>query len=351
MLAGRMMDQPLLIIDILRHAAQAFPVSQVVSRTVEGQIHRYGYEDAYRRTAQLAHALEHLGIREGDRVATVAWNTYRHFELYYGVSGIGAVCHTINPRLFVNQLEYVVNHADDRAMFIDLNLVPLIEKMADRFGKVRHYVIMTDREHMPRTSLRDALCYEELLEGMAQTYDWPQFDENAAAAMCYTSGTTGNPKGSLYSHRSTVLHALGVLAPGILPYDRNAVVMPVVPMFHVQAWGQPYAAPICGARLVLPGANLDGKSLHELMETEAVTMAFGGTDNLAGTARIPASVRAKTVIRHQSPVGRFSRSRCDDQGLRRRIRHQCHAGMGHDGNQPGLCMWLRRNRPRCRQRR
>ncbi len=275
MLAGRMMDQPLLIIDILRHAAQAFPVSQVVSRTVEGPIHRYGYEDAYRRTAQLAHALEHLGIQEGDRVATVAWNTYRHFELYYGVSGIGAVCHTINPRLFVNQLEYVVNHADDRAMFIDLNLVPLIEKMADRFGNVRHYVIMTDREHMPRTSLRDALCYEELLEGMAQTYDWPQFDENTAAAMCYTSGTTGNPKGSLYSHRSTVLHALGVLAPGILPYDRNAVVMPVVPMFHVQAWGQPYAAPICGARLVLPGAKLDGESLHELMETEAVTMAFG----------------------------------------------------------------------------
>ena len=275
MLAGRMMDQPLLIIDIVRHAAQAFPVSQVVSRTVEGPIHRYGYEEAYRRTAQLAHALKHLGIREGDRVATVAWNTYRHFELYYGVSGIGAVCHTINPRLFANQLEYVVNHADDRAMFIDLNLVPLIEKMADRFGNVRHYVIMTDREHMPRTSLPDALCYEELLEGMAQTYDWPQFDENAAAAMCYTSGTTGNPKGSLYSHRSTVLHALGVLAPGILPYDRNAVVMPVVPMFHVQAWGQPYAAPICGARLVLPGAKLDGESLHELMESEAVTMALG----------------------------------------------------------------------------
>ena len=275
MLAGRMMDQPLLIIDILRHAAQAFPVSQVVSRTVEGPVHRYGYEEAYRRTAQLAHALKHLGIREGDRVATVAWNTYRHFELYYGVSGIGAVCHTINPRLFANQLEYVVNHADDRAMFIDLNLVPLLEKMADRFGNVRHYVIMTDREHMPRTSLPDALCYEELLEGMAETYDWPQFDENAAAAMCYTSGTTGNPKGSLYSHRSTVLHALGVLAPGMLPYDRNAVVMPVVPMFHVQAWGQPYAAPICGARLVLPGAKLDGESLHELMESEAVTMAFG----------------------------------------------------------------------------
>ena len=275
MLSGRMMDRPLLIIDILRHAAEAFPVSRIISRTVEGPVHRYTYADAFRRTARLAHALGQLDIAPGDRVATIAWNTYRHFELYYGVSGIGAVCHTINPRLFADQLDYIVNHADDRAIFVDLNLVPLVEQLADRFAGVRHVVVMTDRGHMPRTSLRHALCYEELLEDMPETFDWPCLDENTAAAMCYTSGTTGNPKGSLYSHRSTVLHAMGVLVPGIFPLNRKAVVMPVVPMFHVQAWGQPYAAPICGASLVLPGAKLDGESLHQLMESEGVTLALG----------------------------------------------------------------------------
>ncbi len=299
MLAGRMMDRPLLIIDILRHAAEAFPVSQIVSRTVEGPLHRYGYEDAYLRTARLAHALDRLGIVQGDRVATVAWNTYRHFELYYGVSGIGAVCHTINPRLFENQFEYIVNHADDRAMFIDLNLVPLVERMAGRIPGVRHYVIMTDRGHMPQTSLPDALCYEDLLEGMPDTYPWPQLDENAAAAMCYTSGTTGNPKGSLYSHRSTVLHALGILAPGILPYSRSAAVMPVVPMFHVQAWGQPYAAPVCGASLVLPGVKLDGESLFGIMESEGVTMTFGvPTIWLGLLAYLRQSGNRLTTLRH-----------------------------------------------------
>lgn len=275
MLSGRMMDRPLLVIDILRHAAEAFPVSRVISRTVEGPVHRYTYADALRRTARLAHALGQLGISDGDRVATIAWNTYRHFELYYGVSGIGAVCHTINPRLFADQLDYIVNHAEDRAIFVDLDLVPLVEQLADRFGSVRHVVIMTDRGHMPRTSLKEALCYEELLEDRPETFDWPCLDENTAAAMCYTSGTTGNPKGSLYSHRSTVLHALGVLAPGVFPLNRDAVIMPVVPMFHVQAWGQPYAAPMCGASLVLPGARLDGESLRQLMESEGVTMALG----------------------------------------------------------------------------
>ena len=275
MLSGRMMDRPLLVIDILRHAAEAFPVSRVISRTVEGPVHRYTYADAFRRTARLAHALGQLGIGDGDRVATIAWNTYRHFELYYGVSGIGAVCHTINPRLFADQLDYIVNHAEDRAIFVDLDLVPLVEQLADRFGSVRHVVIMTDRGHMPRTSLKEALCYEELLEDRPETFDWPCLDENTAAAMCYTSGTTGNPKGSLYSHRSTVLHALGVLAPGVFPLNRDAVIMPVVPMFHVQAWGQPYAAPMCGASLVLPGARLDGESLRQLMESEGVTMALG----------------------------------------------------------------------------
>ncbi len=275
MLSGRMMDRPLLIIDILRHAAEAFPVSKIVSRTVEGLIHRTTYGETLQRTARLAHALKQLGIGPGERVATLAWSTYRHFELYYAISGIGAVCHTVNPRLFADQLDYIVNHAGDRAIFVDLDLLPLVEGLADRCPEVRHVVIMTDREHMPRTSLRRALCYEDILEDMPQTFAWPTFDENTAAAMCYTSGTTGNPKGALYSHRSTVLHALAVLAQGIFPLNRSEVVMPAVPMFHVQAWGQPYAAPMCGASLVLPGARLDGESLHQLMESEGVTLALG----------------------------------------------------------------------------
>ncbi|MBN35642.1 MAG: long-chain fatty acid--CoA ligase [Rhodospirillaceae bacterium] len=275
MIAGRMMDRPLLIIDILKHAADAHPTIEIVSRTVEGPIHRYGYADAFKRTAQLAHALKGLGIEEGDRVATIAWNTYRHFELYYGVSGIGAVCHTINPRLFEDQLEYIVNHADDRVIFIDSNLVPLVEKMAGRFPGLTAYIVMAARENMPETSLPNVLCYEELLDGQPETYDWPELDERAASAMCYTSGTTGNPKGSLYSHRSTVLHALGLLAPGVLPYGTGTAVLPVVPMFHVQAWGQPYVAPIAGTKLVMPGPKLDGESIYELIESEGVTLTLG----------------------------------------------------------------------------
>jgi acyl-CoA synthetase (AMP-forming)/AMP-acid ligase II len=275
MLEGQMMDRPLQIIDILKHAANAFPTIEIVSRTVEGPIHRYGYLDAYKRTAQLAHALKALGIEEGDRVATIAWNTFRHFELYYGVSGIGAVCHTINPRLFEDQLEYIVNHADDRVIFIDLNLLPLVEKMAGRFPGVKAYVVMTDREHMPETSLANVLCYEEILAAQPESFDWPELDERTAAAMCYTSGTTGNPKGSLYSHRSTVLHAMGLLAPAVLPYGLGTCVLPVVPMFHVQAWGQPYAAPIAGTKLVLPGPKLDGESIYELLESESVTLTLG----------------------------------------------------------------------------
>ena len=275
MLQGRMMDRPLLIADILKHAAGAFPAVEIVSRSVEGPTHRYGYADAYGRASRLAHALRELGVEEGDRVATIAWNTYRHFELYYAVSGVGAVCHTVNPRLFEDQLEYIVNHADDRVIFVDVDLVPLVETMAPRFPHVRRYVVMTDRERMPGTTLPDALCYEELLEGKPETYDWPELDERTAAAMCYTSGTTGDPKGALYHHRSTVLHALGLLASGVVPLRPGSVVLPAVPMFHVQAWGQPYAAPIAGAKLVLPGPRLDGASLHALLEAEGVTVTLG----------------------------------------------------------------------------
>ncbi len=275
MLRGQMMDTPLMISGILAHAAQAHGLQEIVTRTVEGPIHRYTYRDCYARTQQLAHALVALGVKPGDRVATFAWNTYRHMELYYGISGIGAVCHTINPRLFHDQLEYIVNHAEDRFIFLDLNLVELLEGLADQFPKVEGYIIMTDREHMPETSLKNAMCYEALLEGQPTSYDWPSFDENTAAAMCYTSGTTGNPKGALFSHRSTVLHAMGLLAAGTLTMDSTTAVLPVVPMFHVQAWGQAYAAPICGAKIVMPGFRLDPPSLLELFDSERVNLTLG----------------------------------------------------------------------------
>ena len=276
MLAGQMMQAPLLISGILRHAALCFPDQEIVSRTVEGPIHRYSYADAWARSNRLAHALAALGVKEGDRIATFAWNGYRHFELYYAISGMGAVCHTMNPRLFEDQIAYIVGHAADRFVFLDLNIVPILEKLADRLPSVEGYVIMTDRAHMPRTSLTNVLCYEELLAQAPEApFPWPQLDENAAAAMCYTSGTTGNPKGTLYSHRSTVLHAMGLLAAGCMEINVRSTVMPVVPMFHVQAWGQPYVTPICGARLVLPGAKLDGESLHDLMDSEKVTVTLG----------------------------------------------------------------------------
>ena len=275
MLRGQMMDTPLMISGILAHAAQAHGKQEIVTRTVEGPIHRYTYRDCYARTQQLAHALIALGVEPGDRIGTFAWNTYRHVELYYGISGIGAVCHTINPRLFHDQLEYIVNHAEDRFIFVDLNLVELLESLADKFPKVEGYIVMTDREHMPETSLKNAMCYEDLLEGQPETYDWPLFDENTAAAMCYTSGTTGNPKGALFSHRSTVLHAMGLLAAGTLTMDSTTSVLPVVPMFHVQAWGQAYAAPICGAKMVMPGFRLDPASLVEMFESENVNLTLG----------------------------------------------------------------------------
>ncbi len=275
MLASRMMRSELSIIEILRHAADAFPDTEIVSRMGDGATRRHSYEEALHRSAQLAHALIGLGVRRGDRIATLAWNNFRHFELYYGVSGIGAVCHTINPRLFEEQLSYIARHAGDTLLFVEPGLLPVAEKIASDCPGIRRFIILCDRGEMPSDWRSDALCYEELLDGQPTRFDWPLLDENSAAAMCYTSGTTGNPKGVLYSHRTTVLHALGMLGACVLPYGIGATVMPVVPMFHVQAWGQPYVAPIAGSKLVLPGPRLDGRSLAELIEAEDVSIALG----------------------------------------------------------------------------
>jgi acyl-CoA synthetase (AMP-forming)/AMP-acid ligase II len=272
---GQMMTLPLTIPSVLEHAARYHGDTEIVSRTVEGPIHRYGYAEAARRARRLAGALQGLGVGAGDIVGTLAWNGFRHVEIYYGVSGIGAVCHTINPRLFPEQIAYIINHAEDRYLFVDLTFVKLLEALADQLGKVRGIVIMTDETHMPSSSLANLLCYETLLAEAAEIAAWPTLDENAAASLCYTSGTTGNPRGVVYSHRSSLLHALTINAPDAFAISARDVVLPVVPMFHVNAWGIPYAAPMSGAKLVLPGPHLDGASLQALFEAEGVTISAG----------------------------------------------------------------------------
>ncbi|HZO93608.1 MAG TPA: long-chain fatty acid--CoA ligase [Candidatus Baltobacteraceae bacterium] len=271
-----MMDVPLLTSSIITYAARFNGDQEIVSRAVEGGIHRYTYRDAAARSAQLANALRALGVLDGMRIATIAWNTYRHFELYYAVGGIGAVCHTINPRLHPGQIAYIVNHADDRYVFVDLTFVPLVEALAPHLPRVRGYVIMTDEAHMPQTSLPNALCYETLLAAQPATIEWPSFDENTACGLCYTSGTTGDPKGVLYSHRAMVLHAMNVgVATATRRNDSSSCIMPIVPLFHVNGWGIPYAGPMMGSKLVFTGPAHDPASIYELMEGERVASAAG----------------------------------------------------------------------------
>jgi 3-(methylthio)propionyl---CoA ligase len=272
---GLMMDMPLLISDLIRHADRHHGSTEIVSRTVEGGRHHYSYRQAHERARRLANALKRLGVAPKERVATLAWNGYRHFEIYYAVAGSGAVIHTINPRLFHDQIVYIANHAEDKVVFFDLTFAALVEKIAPQLGSVKHFVAMTDRVHMPKERIPNLLCYEELLAQESAQFEWPSFDERTAACLCYTSGTTGNPKGSLYSHRSTLLHAFGAALPDSFGMAARDVVLPVVPMFHVNAWGIPYSAALTGAKLVFPGPHLDGKSLYELFEAEGVTMSAG----------------------------------------------------------------------------
>ncbi len=272
---GLMMDTPLQIISLLQFAARYHGATEIVSRTVEGPIHRTNYGDAYARSGRLANALKRLGVVEGDRIATVAWNGYRHFELYFGISGMGAVLHTINPRLLPDQFRYIVNHAEDRYIFLDLTFVPLLEAMAPALEGVAGYVIMTDAAHMPETKLANVMCYETLLEAESDGFDWPALDENTASSLCYTSGTTGNPKGALYSHRTTLLHTLGVNSAEGLALTSFDTVLPAVPMFHVNAWGIPYVCAMTGAKLVLPGPGYTGDAMYEMLDSEAVTMSAG----------------------------------------------------------------------------
>ncbi len=273
---GLMQDRPLLISQIIDYAAAAYPDVEIVTRTVEGPIHRYGYRDAQKRAKQLAEALQGLGIKLGDRVGTIAWNTYRHFELYFGISGIGAVLHTLNPRLAPEHVAYIANHAEDQIIFVDLNLVPVVEAVFDQLKTVKHVVVMTDRAHMPTSAkIPNLLCYEELIADKPGTLTWPEFDEKTASSLCYTSGTTGNPKGVLYSHRSTMIHSMMMCSGPVLALDPDTTILPVVPMFHANAWGLVYAGPFCGTKLVFPGFKLDGASIYELLDKEKVTLSAG----------------------------------------------------------------------------
>ena len=276
MLRGLMMHRPLLVSSVIDYAAEVFPNVEVVSQTVEGGLHRYGYAQARQRIGRLANALLRLGVKPGDRVATLAWNGYRHFELYFAISGIGAVCHTINPRLFPEQITYIANHAGDSMLFFDLTFLPLVEKLAPDCKTITTFVAMTDQEHMPRKAqVPDLKCYEDLLAEAAPEFSWPEFDEHAACALCYTSGTTGEPKGVLYSNRSMLLHTFFLISTRPDLFAHNRTILPVVPLFHANAWSLPYVTPLTGCPLILPGARLDGPTLFDLMEQEGVEAGWG----------------------------------------------------------------------------
>lgn len=273
---GQMMHQPLLVSQQLEFAARFHAHVDVISRTVEGGIHRSTWGEVAIRARKLANALRALGVKPGDRVATIAWNTHRHLELYFAVSGMGAVLHTINPRLPLDQLRYVVDHAEDTVLFFDLTFIKLAQFLSAQATPISRWVVMTDEAHLPADAkLPGATDYESLVAAESEAFTWPTLDENTASSLCYTSGTAGNPKGVLYSHRSTVLHSYAVTMADSLGLSASDVVLPVVPMFHVNAWGVPYAAAMVGAKLVLPGPGLDGKSLLELVEAEKVTNLLG----------------------------------------------------------------------------
>jgi 3-(methylthio)propionyl---CoA ligase len=273
---GLMQNQQLLISGLIEHAERHHADGEIVSRRVEGDTHRYQWRDVARRSRQVAHALDGLQLLFSDRVATLAWNGYRHLELYFGVSGSGRVLHTINPRLHPEQIAWIANHAEDQVLCFDMSFLPIVQAIHAKCPGIRQYVALCDADRLPKDSgIPNLVAYEEWIGGHPTTYQWPGFDENSASSMCYTSGTTGNPKAALYSHRSTILHAYAAALPDVMCLSARDSVLPVVPMFHVNAWGIPYSAALTGCKLVFPGASLDGKSVYELMESEGVTFAAG----------------------------------------------------------------------------
>jgi fatty-acyl-CoA synthase len=273
---GLMQQQNLLISSLIDFAEKHHGDVEIVSRRVEGDTHRTTWGGIAQRSRQVAHGLDQLGLGFGDRVATLAWNGYRHLELYFGVSGTGRVLHTINPRLHPDQVVWIANHAEDQVLCFDMSFLPLVKQVHSRCTTIRHYVALCDADQLPSdTGIPGLVSYEAWVQGQSTQYTWPEFDENTASSLCYTSGTTGNPKGALYSHRSTILHAYAAALPDVMCISARDAILPVVPMFHVNAWGIPYSAAMVGAKLVFPGASLDGKSVYDLIENEGVTFAAG----------------------------------------------------------------------------
>ena len=274
-LFGLMQDRPLQISTLVEHAATFHPDTEIVSRLGDGSVHRTNWRGIRDQARQVARALAKLDVQRGDRVATLAWNSDRHLALYYGVSGSGAVLHTVNPRLFPDQIDYIVNHAEDQLLFFDLSFAPLVEQLAPRLKTVRRFIALCGRDQLPPMAWPHVSCWDEIVEPQDTDFAWPVFDERCASSLCYTSGTTGNPKGVLYSHRSTMLHALMELAPDTFGISSAETLMLIVPMFHANGWGTPYAAAMVGAKLVLPGPHLDGRSVYALMREEKVTFSQG----------------------------------------------------------------------------
>ncbi len=319
---GLMMGTQLLISTLIEHAGRHAGATEIVSRRVEGDLHRTTWGEVHKRSKQLANALIGLGVQPGDRIATIAWNGYRHLELYYAVSGIGAILHTINPRLHPDQIAWIVNHAEDRHLFFDATFLPIIEAIGGRCPTVESWTQMTAADRLPAGGKAPALqCYETLVEGASDHLVWPSFDENTASSLCYTSGTTGNPKGVLYSHRSSVLHAFGAAMPDAMGVSASDCVLPVVPMFHVNAWGLPYTTALTGCKVVFPGPALDGKSLYELFETEKVTFSAGvptvwlGLINYMKQNGVRFSTFRKTVIGGSACPPAMIRTLNDDFGV------------------------------------
>ena len=270
---GQMQDSPLLVSQLIEHAAQLYPNQRIITKTVEGHFHEYTYKDAAQRSRQLAQALIALGVQDGDVIGTLAWNTYRHFECWYGISGMGGILHTVNPRLFPEQLDYIINHAEDKFIFVDTTFVPLLEALQSKLASVKGYIIMTDEAHMPQTSLPNTLCYETLIAQQDGHFAWPQLDERQATSICYTSGTTGNPKGVIYSHRSSLLHSWGITSTNVANISSQTRVLPIVPMFHANAWGLVYSVAMMGAEVVFPGPHLDGASVCEMINRYQVDLS------------------------------------------------------------------------------
>lgn len=301
---GQMMDQQLLISSIIDHAARYHADTEIVSVNTDGSQHRTHYANVQKRAKQLASALTKRGMERSDRIATIAWNNHRHFELYYGISGAGLVCHTVNPRLFPEQLIYILTHAEDKIVFFDATFIPLVEGVREHVPHIKHWILMEDRNDELADKHDWMEFYEEFLTEGDTTYQWPSdLDERDASSLCYTSGTTGNPKGVLYSHRSTLLHAMMSATPDVMNFSARDCMLPVVPMFHVNAWGSPYAAALAGAKIVMPGPGLDGESLAKLFNQEKVTIAAGVPTIWAGLIQYLEATDTKLPHMNRTVIG------------------------------------------------